>query len=135
MRSETRSIDIAASPADVHAYVSDLARLPDWAIGFAQAIRRDDNGGWIVTTASGDELPIRVRADRALGVVDFVISPQPGVERIAPSRVLAHADRSVYVFTVLQGPDMPDDMLAAQTQALEHELQVLKARLETQCPL
>jgi len=134
MRSETRCIDIAASPAAVHAYVSDLARLPDWAIGFAHATRRDEDG-WIVTTASGEEVPIGVRADRELGVVDFVMRPQPGVEQVAPSRVLAHADRSVYVFTVLQAPDMPDDMLAAQAQALEHELQVLKARLETQCPL
>ena len=134
MRSETRTIAIAAPPQAVYDYVSDLSVLPDWAIGFARSIRRE-NGGWIVTTASGEEVPIRVDADRDHGVVDFVGSPAPGAEFAAPSRVLAHGDGSVYVFTVLQAPGMPDEVVDAQAEALEHELQVLKARLETQCPL
>jgi hypothetical protein len=49
--------------------------------------------------------------------------------------VLAHGDGSVYVFTVLQAPGMPDEVVDQQAEALEHELQVLKARLETRCPL
>ena len=134
MRSETRTIAIAAPPQAVYEYVSDLSVLPDWAIGFARSIRRE-NGGWIVTTASGEQVPIRVDADRDHGVVDFVGSPAPGAEFTAPSRVLAHGDGSVYVFTVLQAPGMPDEVVDAQAEALEHELQVLKARLETQCPL
>jgi hypothetical protein len=134
MRSETRTIAIAAPPQAVYEYVSDLSVLPDWAIGFARSIRRE-NGGWIVTTASGEQVPIRVDADRDHGVVDFVGSPAPGAEFAAPSRVLAHGDGSVYVFTVLQAPGMPDEVVDAQAEALEHELQVLKARLETQCPL
>jgi uncharacterized membrane protein len=134
MRSETRTIAIAAPPQAVYDYVSDLSVLPDWAIGFARSIRQE-NGGWIVTTAAGAEVPIRVDADRDHGVVDFVGSPAPGAEFAAPSRVLAHGDGSVYVFTVLQAPGMPDEVVDAQAEALEHELQVLKARLETRCPL
>ena len=134
MRSETRTIAIAAPPQAVYDYVSDLAVLPDWAIGFARSIRRDGDG-WIVETATGEEVSMRVDTDRAHGVVDFVGSPAPGGEFAAPSRVLAHGDGSVYVFTVLQAPGMPDEVVDQQAEALEHELQVLKARLETQCPL
>jgi uncharacterized membrane protein len=134
MRSETRTIAIAAPPQAVYDYVSDLAVLPDWAIGFARSIRRDGDG-WIVETAAGEEVSMRVETDPAHGVVDFVGSPAPGAEFAAPSRVLAHGDGSVYVFTVLQAPGMPDEAVDQQAEALEHELQVLKARLETRCPL
>jgi Polyketide cyclase / dehydrase and lipid transport len=48
MRSDTRTITIAARPEDVLAFVGDGANLPRWAIGFATAVRPDD-AGWIVT--------------------------------------------------------------------------------------
>jgi hypothetical protein len=134
LRSETRSVQIAAPVETVHAYVSDLERLPEWAIGFAKAVRRDGDG-FLVSTAAGQEIPIRVETDPALGVVDFVMSVAPGIDLVAPSRVLAHDGGSVYVFTVLQAPGMPEEVLVEQARALEHELQVLKARLETMCPL
>ena len=135
MRSETRTVAIAAPPAAVYDYVTDLSALPEWAIGFARAVRDEPDRGWVVTTASGEEVPIRIEGDPECGVADFVMSPAPGVELAAPSRVLAHGDGSVYVFTVLQAPGMPDEVVEQQAAALEHELQVLKARLETRCPL
>jgi hypothetical protein len=130
MRAETRTITIAAPPSAVHAYVTDLERLPEWAIGFAKAVRAEGDGH-VVTLASGEQQRVRMEADPSTGVADFVL----GDDGRAPSRVLALGAGSVYVFTVLQAPGMSDELVDAQATALEHELQVLKARLETECPL
>lgn len=51
-RSNTHTVSIAASAAEVFAFVADLENLPRWAVGFCKAIRRDLDraGGWIATT-------------------------------------------------------------------------------------
>ena len=134
MRSHVASIEIAADPADTFAFVADLAKLPIWAIGFAKAIDRDD-GGWLVTTGGGDRVRIAVDADRAHGVVDYVMRPSPGVELAASTRVVASDGGSLYTFVMQQAPGMPDDVFDRQAGELERELTVLKAHLETSCPL
>jgi len=60
MRTESRSITIAASPATVFGYVVDPRNLPVWAPAFARAVRPDGDQ-WIVTNDAG-EFPIVVRA-------------------------------------------------------------------------
>ena len=134
MRTSTQSIRIEATPRHVFELVSDLARLPQWAIGFAKDIRRE-NGGWIVTTGSGDEISIRVEADAALGVVDFHMSPAPGIELPARTRVVPNEDGAEYVFTMFQPSGMPDQAFEAQIAELGRELTVLKAQAESACPL
>ena len=126
--------DPGTAPARAFAFVADAERLPVWAIGFAKAIA-PDGGAWVVTLASGERLPLRVDANPATGVVDFVSLPAPGVEAPAHSRVIAHGDGSLYTFCMHQGPDMPDALFDAQAAELERELTVLKAHLETSCPL
>ena len=134
MRTSTQSVRIDTGPGQVFELVSDLARLPRWAIGFAKDIRQE-NGHWLVTTGSGDEVSIRVEADAALGVVDYFMSPAPGEELPARTRVLPNEDGAEYVFTMFQPPGMPDEVFAAQAEELGRELVVLKARLESSCPL
>ena len=134
MRSHVASIEIAADPADTFAFVADLAKLPSWAIGFAKAIDRDDLG-WLVTTASGDRIRIKVDANREHGVVDYVTTAAPGVELSANTRVVAFNGASLYTFVMQQAPAMPDEVFDRQVAELERELTVLKAQLETSCPL
>jgi len=129
MRTSTQTIEIAARPEDVFTFVADPEQLPRWAIGFAKGIRREDDG-WIVRTASGVELPLRVATDAATGVVDFHTDGVP-----AASRVVANDHGSEYVFTMFQPPQMPDDVFTAQIAELGRELTVLKAHLESACPL
>ncbi len=133
MRADTRTISIDAPAAEVMRFVADPANLPRWAVGFAKSVRRE-NGGWSVETAGG-KMPIRIRADEATGVVDFVMSPQPGIEILAASRVVPRGLACEYVFTQFQGPGMPDDAFLKSVQALQHELKVLKAIAEVECPL
>ncbi len=134
MRSDVRTVTIDAPPRKVLAFVRDPANLPRWAVGFCHSIRRDGDR-WLVRTAQG-ELGIRYVTDRALGVVDFYISPAPGVEAAAFSRVLPNGDGALYVFTQLQGAGVPDEIFAAQVAALTEELRVLQhvVRARAVCP-
>jgi hypothetical protein len=134
MRAITTSTQIDARPQDVFAFLADGEKLPVWAIGFAKAIEPDGEQ-WIATLASGDRMPLRIDADEELGVVDFVSLPTPGVEAPGFTRVVPHGDGAVYTFTMLQTPDVPDEIFDAQAAELERELTVLKAHLESACPL
>jgi hypothetical protein len=132
MRADTKTISIEAEPGKVFRFVADPSLLPRWAVGFAKAVRRDGER-WVVVTAAG-EIPVRVCADAASGVVDFVMSPAVGVEVTASSRVLARGSGAEYVFTQMQPPGMSDDSFARSVAAVVHELTVLKALLEVDCP-
>lgn len=133
MTADTQTVSIQAEPLQVIDFIRDPANLPRWAVGFAKSVRRDGER-WVVTTAGG-EMGIRIVSDREFGVVDFVLSPAPGVEALAASRVIPNGRGAEYVFTQFQAPDMPDDVFARSVRALAHELTVLKALLEVECPL
>lgn len=132
MRADTRAVSIDADSAKVFRFVADPAQLPRWAVGFAKTVRQDGER-WIVMTGGG-EVPIRVRADPATGVVDFVMNPAPGVEVAASSRVLARGAGAEYVFTQVQPAGMSDEAFTRSAAAVAQELTVLKALLEVDCP-
>src|SRR2546425_6291879 len=53
-----------------------------------QAIRPDGDA-WLVSSPQG-EVRVRYRTDEALGVIDFHLSPAPGLEALAASRSEEH---------------------------------------------
>jgi hypothetical protein len=130
VRTHVASIEIAAPPEAVAAFVADGAKLPIWAIGFAKAVERDGDG-WQVTTASGERVSMRIDSDVARGVVDYRLAP--GV--VAATRAVAAPGGAVYTFVMAQAPGMSDGLFDAQVAELERELTVLKAHLESACPL
>lgn len=129
MRHHTASIAIDAPPAAAFAFLADATKLPVWAIGFAKAVAPAGDGAWLVTLSSGDTAPLRIEADAATGVVDYV-SDAP-----AHSRVLPHGPGTLYTFSMHKPPGMPDEVFDAQVAELGRELTVLKAHLESACPL
>ena len=135
MRADTKTVSIDADPAKVVRFLADPQNLPRWAVGFAKSVRQE-SGHWYVETAAG-ETGIRISADAKSGVVDFHfrMSSTPGLEALAASRVVPRGLGTEYVFTQFQGPDMTDEAFRQSVKALEHELTVLKAILEVQCPL
>jgi len=135
MNTHTASIALQSAPAQTFEYLADANKLPVWAIGFAKAIEPAAGDHWLVTLASGEQMPMRIDSDPATGVIDYVSIPVPGVEVPAHTRVVAHDAGSVYTFTMHQAPGMPDKIFDAQVSELERELTVLKAQLETACPL
>lgn len=135
MRTSTQSVTIESAPEHVFEFVADPANLPKWAIGFCKQIRQEEDGTWIVTTGSGDEIAIRTASSPELGVVDSYMSPAPGVEVPAATRVVPNGVGAEYVFTMFQPPGMPDEVFEQQIAELGRELVVLKAHLESACPL
>jgi hypothetical protein len=133
MRTDTRTITIAASPSDVLALVGDVEQLPRWAVGFARSVRRVGDR-WVVTTGQGGDVPVDVAVDPAAGLVDFRIEAAPGVESVARVHVRPHAEGTEVGFTQQQEPGMSDEVFDAQVAAVRHELTVLKALLEVACP-
>jgi uncharacterized protein YndB with AHSA1/START domain len=128
MRADTQTITIDASLDQVFRFVSNPQSLPHWARAFCQAIRPDGDA-WLVSSPQG-EVRVRYRTDEALGVIDFRLSPAPGVEALAASRVVPNGDGAEYLFTQFQTPGMPDDVFTRQVHALREELVILKALLE-----
>jgi hypothetical protein len=133
MRADTQAISIEAQPSRVLDLVADPMNLPRWAVGFARSVRPDGDR-WIVSTGSG-EIGLRLRVERAAGTVDFHLEPAPGVEALAASRVIPRGAKSEFVFTQFQSPGLPDEAFQASVEALGHELKVLKALAEVECPL
>ena len=133
MRAHTNTISVHATRQAAVEFLSNPENLPRWAVGFAKSVR-NAGGQWKVLTGAG-EVGVRIEAEPALGVVDFYVSPAPGVEGLAASRVIPNGSGIEYVFTQFQAPDMPDDVFEKNIKALAHELTVLKAQLEIECPL
>lgn len=101
MRSVHVSRVIAATPAAVYAFASDVDNLPRWAHGLAQA----------EVTREGDDLrvespmgTVRVRFvhPNSLGVLDHDVTLPSGDVVTNPFRVVAHPEGSEAIFTVRQ---------------------------------
>jgi polyketide cyclase/dehydrase/lipid transport protein len=128
MRADTQTITIDVTPSQVFRFVANPESLPRWARAFCQAIRPDGDA-WLVHSPQGD-VRVRYQTDEARGVIDFHLSPAPGAEALAASRVLPNGTGAEYVFTQFQPLGMSDDVFSAQVHALREELVILKALLE-----
>lgn len=133
MRADTQTISIDVPPQQLLTYVANPENLPRWAVGFAKTVRRQGDG-WVVETGAGD-MALRIEADATHGTVDYWLSPATGVSVLAASRVIPRGAGSEYVFTQFQAPGMPDEVFTKSISALRHELAVLRALLEVECPL
>jgi Polyketide cyclase / dehydrase and lipid transport len=131
-RAETRTIAIAAPPEEVLAVVGDGRRLPEWAPGFAPAVRRDGEGGdgaWIVDSGSG-ELPIRLRVDAELGTVDILRREDP--PRGAYARVVPNGAGSEFLFTLVFPAATDAAAVDAQMATVEAELRTVRRLAEAE---
>lgn len=133
MRADTKTISIEAHPSKVFDFLKEPNNLPRWALGFAKAVRRERDT-WYVATGHG-EIPVSIEAVADTGTIDFRLRPEPGVEHLAASRVIPRGTGSEYVFTQFQAIGMADETFLQSVRTLEHELSVLKAVLEVECPL
>jgi hypothetical protein len=133
MRADTKTISIDASLEKTVEFLANPANLPRWAVGFAKSVRKEGDR-WLVTTGAG-EMGVRIASDEKSGVVDFYVSPSPGVEALAASRAIPAGVGIEYVFTQFQAPGMPNNVFSKNVQAVTHKLTVLKALLEVECPL
>jgi hypothetical protein len=130
MRTDTQSTRLDVDREHAFRFLGDAENLPRWAVGFCRSIARRGDA-WIVQTGGG-EVGLRMDTDERTGVIDFHMSPAPGVEVSAFSRVVPLGDAALYVFTQVQPPGMPDDVFAGQVMALAEELEVLRHVIRAQ---
>jgi hypothetical protein len=124
--SRTRSISIAADPAEVLAFLADPHNLPRWAPAFARSVSERD-GQLLVDTGQG-ELPISLSVSPERGTVDVLSAADPRVG--AFSRVLPNGDGSEYLFTLLFAPDTDETAVQAQLAVVDQELETVRALCE-----
>jgi hypothetical protein len=76
------------------------------------------------------ELELFVKSDRESGVIDFHYGKEGRFGR-SPSRLIAHGDGVLYVFTQFEPDGAPPGLFERLVANVRRELQLLKERLES----
>ena len=120
MRSATVTTVLDAPSGQVFDYMSQVENLPAWATDFARELWREGDD-YKVRNGLG-EFYFSIRADPATGVIDMFSGPTKDAMAMFPTRAVGLPDgRTAYTFTMFQGPDMPDELFAAQHASLRRE--------------
>ena len=123
------SVSIARPPAAVAAYLADGEKLPTWASGLGNTIRRGVEGEWLADGPLG-RIRVRFAPTNDLGVFDHDVTLESGETVHNPLRVLPNGDGSEVVFTLFQRPDVSSQALDEDAAAVTQDLGKLKSLLE-----
>ena len=120
MRSETVTAILPAPQTEVFEYLSDIARLPEWATEFARELKRDGPDYKVVNGLG--EFYFEITADPDTGVIDMFAGPSKDQMAIFPARAVELADgRTAFSFTMFQGPGVPDELFESQHESLKRK--------------
>ena len=131
-RSETRSVTIDRPAPDVHAFLADAANWPRWAVvNVLSSAPAREPGWWEIGTPDGPA-ELRIRADAATGIVDhdFRDPSEPDSVATVPARVLANGRGADFVMTIVQPPEVDNEVFDRVLESVATELATLKERLE-----
>jgi len=128
--SESRhlSTHIARPAAEVYAFVTDPARLPEWAAGLGGSIEQRE-GRWVAESPMG-QVEVRFAPQNQFGVADHDVTLPDGRTFANPMRVLADGSGCEVVFTLRRQPDMTDEAFESDASAIRTDLETLKRLLE-----
>ena len=127
--SVTLSISIASPPSAIAAFVADPRNLPQWAGGFAHAVRQVGDE-WRVETAEG-EVGLRFSGPVEHGILDHVVTLAPDLQVYVPMRVVPNEQGSEVMFTLFQPPAMTEHRLQQDIALVQADLQRLKQVMES----
>ena len=122
------SISINCPADQVYEYVSNPETLPTWASGLSASIRQEGDE-WVADSPMG-EVRVRFAAKNRFGVLDHVVTLPSGAKFNNPMRVFPNGEGSELVFTLYRQPDVSDEEFSEDRQAIENDLDTLKAILE-----
>ena len=125
----TLTVSVERPPAEVYAYVTNVENLPRWATSFVRSVRRMESG-WVAETTEGPA-GFEYAPANALGVLDHVVRPAPGVAVHVPMRVVPNGGGSEVIFTLVQFPGMPAEKFDRDIDMVRRDLATLKRILET----
>jgi hypothetical protein len=127
-RSRFISERIDRPAAEVYAYASDPANLPEWAPGLGSSVEQVD-GRWFVDTSDG-RVGLALAPANDYGVLDHEVTLPTGEVVYNPMRVVADGDGSEVVFSLRRQPDMSDQDFDRDTGLVQADLTRLKRVLE-----
>jgi len=126
MHSETVTVVIPTSKSAVFNYIADPANMPEWAIEFCQAIKKE-NGIYKAVTPMG-EMIINIESNEATGVIDVFASTDGKSDFPLATRVLNLPDGQVaYTATFFQESGVPDEVYRQQLGSLRKEMDNMKS--------
>jgi hypothetical protein len=130
MNTNTHTLPLAASKDKAFAFLSKIENLPKWAIRFCKELRQDEAGRHRIVTPQG-EIFFRIEADARTGVIDMYGGPGPDAMAYWPARVVERPGHgSLFIFTAMQYPGVPDADFAAQCEGLKAEFEHIRACVE-----
>jgi len=124
---ETRTISVAASPAQVVDYLSDARRLPEWAPNFATAVDHDHDDVWRVQTGNGP-LRVLVRVAAEHGVVDVVSADAPNLGLF--TRVVPNLGGAELIFSLFFPEGTESSAIDTQMAVVDEELRTVRDHVE-----
>lgn len=132
MQVRAASVVLPVPRDEAFAFLADLENLPRWATEFitGEFEMHDDHA--VAETQFGT-MTMRLRADPATGVIDHVDQLPSGEEAFFPTRVLplpGDPDRSLFVFTAIQGPGQSEEAFERDLASLHVELSGLARLLD-----
>jgi hypothetical protein len=125
MRTETQSIESAAEPDAVVAFLADPRHIPGWAPAFADTVTGDARSGW-TATKDGRDFSLRVPVSADARTVDYLRDIGRGREGGAFLRAVPRPGGGSVILMTL--PLLPDVDPADTSATLADELNEL-ARL------
>jgi hypothetical protein len=126
MRSETVTAVLSAPADEVFAYMADIKNLPTWATEFARELKCEGDEYKVVNRLG--EFHFEIRADARTGVIDMLAGASRDELAVFPTRAVELPDgRTAYMFTMFQGPGMPDELFQSQYESLKREFDNIRA--------
>lgn len=122
------SVSIAASPTLVYGYVAKPDNLPKWAAGLASGVKQVGDH-WEADSPMG-KVKVKFAEKNSYGILDHVVTLPSGQEVLNPMRVLANAEGSEVVFTLLQLKGVENEQFDKDAKMVEKDLLQLKKILE-----
>ena len=124
MKSRTATVVLSAPKEKVFSYLSNIENLPEWATEFCQELKVVDGKHKVVTPMG--EMFSDIHADERTGVIDMLAGSTEDKMDAFPTRVVELPEGSVYLFTLFQTPDMPDEAFQGQFESLQREFENIK---------
>ncbi|GMA23832.1 polyketide cyclase [Luteimicrobium album] len=130
MTDESRhvSVRVPRPAAEVYAYASDPAHLPEWAAGLASGVVHDGDR-WFADSPMG-RVELRFAPPNDFGVLDHDVVEPDGTTTSNPMRVVPAPGGSEVIFTVRRR-GMSDAELERDVAAVHADLEALARVVES----
>jgi hypothetical protein len=114
---------------DVHAFACEPKNMPLWAAGLAAGLTQQGQD-WIGDGGPIGKITVRFAPRNDLGVIDHRVTLESGASFDNALRIVPNGDGAEIMFTLLRHPGVDDQAFEADAEAIDKDLQKLKALLE-----